>query len=58
MPEQNLRSMGERGRAWITAEFAWPRIAAQTIAVYEWALGRGRLPDVVDVGTRGRPRYG
>jgi glycosyltransferase involved in cell wall biosynthesis len=42
-----LRTMGERGHEWMRREFAWERIAAQSLATYEWVLGRGSRPDVV-----------
>ncbi len=41
--------MGRAGRAYMERAFGWKRIADQMIAVYEWILGRGALPDCVDL---------
>jgi glycosyltransferase involved in cell wall biosynthesis len=32
---QTLRAMGERGRAWVSADFGWRRIAHEFVATYE-----------------------
>jgi poly(glycerol-phosphate) alpha-glucosyltransferase len=37
-------AMGERGRALVADQFAWPKIAHQMKAVYEWMLGGGPKP--------------
>jgi glycosyltransferase involved in cell wall biosynthesis len=44
---QELRAMGERGRQWIQRDFAWDRIATQSLATYQWILGQGAKPEMV-----------
>jgi glycosyltransferase involved in cell wall biosynthesis len=41
------RAMGERGRAWMARDFAWPAIARQMHEVYTWVLGGGPPPACV-----------
>jgi poly(glycerol-phosphate) alpha-glucosyltransferase len=41
------RAIGARGRRLIQQKFAWPQIARQMSAVYEWVLGGGPAPDHV-----------
>jgi glycosyltransferase involved in cell wall biosynthesis len=52
--DDELAAMGERGRAWISAEFGWSAVASQAEALYEW-LGEGqpesRRPTWVIPGT-------
>lgn len=43
-----LQARGERGRRWVSREFRWDAIADQTIALYEWILGRANRPSFVD----------
>lgn len=43
----DLHSVGNRGRALVVERFAWPNVAAQMKAVYEWALGGGTAPGCV-----------
>ncbi len=40
-------AMGARGRALVEERFTWPKVAAQMKAVYEWVLGKGPRPDVI-----------
>jgi glycosyltransferase involved in cell wall biosynthesis len=47
-PEE-LAEMGRRGRHFAEAEFGWPRIVDQMIAVYAWLTGNGTRPDSVQV---------
>ena len=47
-PPDTLRAMGERGRRFARAEFAWDRRAADMTALYEWALGRRAEPAFVN----------
>jgi glycosyltransferase involved in cell wall biosynthesis len=44
LPDEERRAMGHRGRLWMEQSFAWPRIAAEMKAVYEWLLGGGPPP--------------
>jgi hypothetical protein len=37
--------MSRLGRQLVCEKFAWPRIARQMRAVYEWCLGGGPRPD-------------
>ena len=48
LPDDARREMGRRGREWVEAKFAWPAIAAQMRAVYEWMLGQGPKPECVE----------
>jgi glycosyltransferase involved in cell wall biosynthesis len=41
------RAMGERGRAWMHTDYAWPALGAQWRAVYEWLAGQGACPACV-----------
>jgi glycosyltransferase involved in cell wall biosynthesis len=36
----DLGQMGQQGRIWIEAEFAWPQIGAQMAATYQWLLNQ------------------
>lgn len=44
MSDVNRRAIGERGLALVKEHHHWPTVAAQMIAVYEWALGVGPAP--------------
>jgi glycosyltransferase involved in cell wall biosynthesis len=41
------RAMGQRGRAVIAAEYAWPAVATAMHAVYDWVLGRAPRPPAI-----------
>jgi glycosyltransferase involved in cell wall biosynthesis len=41
------REMGERGRGLVESKYAWPRIAKQMKAVYEWMLGVAFKPECI-----------
>ena len=43
----DLNEMGSRGRRLVKEKFAWPQIAAEMKAVYEWVLGNGAKPQCV-----------
>jgi glycosyltransferase involved in cell wall biosynthesis len=45
--QTELRQMGLRGRHLVAEKFAWPPIALQMRAVYEWCLGGGPRPEWV-----------
>jgi glycosyltransferase involved in cell wall biosynthesis len=45
LPQETLRDMGQRGRAYVEQNFGWPGIAQQMLSVYQWMLGRGPKPD-------------
>ncbi|WP_207792283.1 glycosyltransferase [Polymorphobacter multimanifer] len=47
-PPAELIAMGARGRALVERRFGWPRIAAQSLAFYEWLLHGGPTPDFVE----------
>jgi glycosyltransferase involved in cell wall biosynthesis len=47
MTEEERVAMGARGRALVEERFTWPKVAAQMTAVYEWVLGKGPRPDVI-----------
>ena len=42
-----LRSMGERGRAWMMSEFSWNAIAEQVIQCYGWISGTSNKPNCI-----------
>jgi glycosyltransferase involved in cell wall biosynthesis len=44
MGDAERRAIGERGLALVKERHQWPIMAAQMIAVYEWALGAGPTP--------------
>jgi glycosyltransferase involved in cell wall biosynthesis len=46
-PLQELKEMGQRGKALVEKEYLLSRVAEQTIQIYEWLLGRRRQPDFV-----------
>jgi len=46
-PPSALRSMGEKGRELVRDRFAWPKVAAEMKAVYDWVLGSGSKPSCV-----------
>jgi glycosyltransferase involved in cell wall biosynthesis len=37
---KSLEAMGAKGRAWVSSEFGWERVAKQFVAAYEEILGR------------------
>jgi glycosyltransferase involved in cell wall biosynthesis len=47
LSEEDLRSMGERGRAWMQRDFAWEQLGRKLHLTYEWLLGGGPPPDWV-----------
>jgi glycosyltransferase involved in cell wall biosynthesis len=47
MPDEELTAMGRRGRRLVEEKFAWPQIAAEMKAVYDWVLGNGAKPECV-----------
>ena len=46
-PGAALADMGRRARRLVTDRFAWPRIARDMKAVYDWVLDGGATPDTV-----------
>lgn len=49
LPQETLRDMGQRGRAYVEQNFGWPGIAQQMLSVYQWMLGQGPKPDCLYV---------
>jgi glycosyltransferase involved in cell wall biosynthesis len=47
MPTEELAAMGRRGRHLVEEKFAWPQIATDMKAVYDWILGHGPRPACV-----------
>jgi glycosyltransferase involved in cell wall biosynthesis len=47
MPTEELAAMGRHGRRLVEEKFAWPQIAADMKAVYDWILGHGSRPACV-----------
>lgn len=48
MPDDERRSMGDSGRTLVESRFTWPKVAAQMKEVYEWILGGGTKPGMVE----------
>ena len=46
-PPAALRSMGEKGRELVRVRFAWPKVASDMKAVYDWVLGGGPKPGCI-----------
>ncbi|MBK8985799.1 MAG: glycosyltransferase [Chloroflexi bacterium] len=44
-PKEALAEMGCRGKALVSAQFTWSKIAEQTIVLYDWLLGRSQQPN-------------
>lgn len=47
LPGEVLEEMGLRGRAWVTDEFAWEKIAQQMTEVYQWVVHSDTKPEFV-----------
>jgi len=47
MPDDERQEMGKRGWRFVESNFAWPRIAAEMFAVYQWLLGLCAKPCTV-----------
>lgn len=41
------KSMGERGRSWMSADFGWTSVTERMINVYTWILGNRERPDFI-----------
>lgn len=44
LPAEARAAMGARGRAWVERVFAWPTVAHNMLAAYEWLLDRRSAP--------------
>ncbi|MER8639786.1 glycosyltransferase [Mesorhizobium sp. M1365] len=47
LPRPELRRMGSRGRAWMSRDFSWTKVAANMEQVYKWTLGEAERPESV-----------
>lgn len=47
LSDNQRHEMGNRGRQLARAKYAWPHVAKQMQATYEWVLGKGPIPDCV-----------
>jgi poly(glycerol-phosphate) alpha-glucosyltransferase len=45
--DDELRTMGARGRRLVEDRFTWPAVASQMKAVYDWLLGGGSAPPTI-----------
>ena len=45
MTDDEIAEMGRRGRRLVEQAFAWPKAAAQMMAVHKWILGTGEKPE-------------
>lgn len=43
-PDEELLSMGQKGRQWMIDEFSWERLGAMMLHTYEWLVGGGVTP--------------
>ena len=48
LDDETRHKMGQRGRELVAMKYAWPEIAKKMKTVYEWLLGRGPQPTIVD----------
>ena len=44
LPDEERRSMGQRGREWMARDFGWDRVAREMFDVYRWAVYGGKPP--------------
>jgi glycosyltransferase involved in cell wall biosynthesis len=51
LSRERARAMGERGRAWVHADFGWDAQAAKMAQVYQWLVAGGAPPSVVYLAT-------
>lgn len=49
LPLGELEAMGQRGRAWMQADYGWHQIGVQMGATYDWLQGEGDKPGFVRV---------
>ena len=47
LSREDLARMGGQGRAWMQAEFSWPRIGAMMSRTYRWIVDGGEVPSWV-----------
>lgn len=46
-PKEELKAMGQRGRALVAEHYTWPLVAQKSLMLYQWLLGRAERPDFV-----------
>lgn len=46
-PDDELRAMGERGRAWMAKDYGWPGVASRMADAYAWITGKGDRPSCI-----------
>ncbi len=46
-PTAELAAMGQRGRAWMARDFAWPAIGERMARTYQWLMGAAERPEWV-----------
>ncbi len=49
LPEDELREMGARGRAWMLRDYSWSRVGAEMSLLYRWLTTGGTRPSFVNV---------
>ncbi|HGX93499.1 MAG TPA: glycosyltransferase [Candidatus Tenderia sp.] len=52
LPEIACREMGANGRRLVEARFTWDRVAQDMAATYQWLVGGGAPPGVMEKGIR------
>jgi len=50
LSDEELRTMGIKGRELVAQRYTWPHIARQMVDVYEWVLGERDRPECVHLG--------
>jgi glycosyltransferase involved in cell wall biosynthesis len=51
MSDEQRQAMGQRGRSWMTRDFAWKAIAEKMTQLYRWCKDGGETPEFVHVSS-------
>jgi glycosyltransferase involved in cell wall biosynthesis len=49
LPDDQRKTMGQRGRELIKKSYTWPTIAEQMCRVYDWMAGKAAMPETVKI---------
>ncbi len=49
MTDEQCAGMGEKGRQLVKKQYMWSDVASRIKLVYDWILGNGSQPDIVDI---------
>jgi hypothetical protein len=47
MKREALQAMGAKGRAWMSRDFSWERVAHDMLNLYWWLSSGGEVPSTV-----------